>query len=108
LGARFAAALGLPEPLRVAGHDIGGATTHHLLTGDSVAVERLTLVNSVTYDSWPVPAVARFRDPAARAAVTAEELLASRRTALTAALGRPAGEEEIAEYLEPCRGLGLW
>ncbi|MEU1669583.1 alpha/beta hydrolase [Streptomyces sparsogenes] len=99
--ARFAAALGLPEPLRVAGHDIGGAVAQHLLTGDAPRVERLALVNSVTYDSWPVPAVARFRDPAARAAVTVEELLASRRTALTAALGRPAGEQEIAEYLQP-------
>lgn len=99
--ARFAFALGLPEPLRVAGHDIGGAVAQHLLVGDAAEVERLALVNSVTYDSWPVPAVARFRDPAARAAVTTEELLASRRTALTAALGRPAGEPEIAEYLHP-------
>lgn len=99
--ARFAAALGLSGPLRIAGHDIGGAIAQHLLVGDDVEVERLALVNSVTFDSWPVPAVARFRDPAARAAVTQEELLAARRTALTAALGRPASEEEITEYLEP-------
>ncbi|MDT0317284.1 alpha/beta fold hydrolase [Streptomyces millisiae] len=99
--ARFAAALGLPGPLRVVGHDIGGAVAQHLLVGADVEVDRLALVNSVTYDSWPVPAVARFRDPAVRAAVTVEELLAARRTALTAALGRPASEAEIAEYLEP-------
>ncbi|MDT0346297.1 alpha/beta fold hydrolase [Streptomyces litchfieldiae] len=99
--ARFAAALGLTGPLRVAGHDIGGAVAQHLLAGGDAEVARLALVNSVSYDSWPVPAVARFRDPAARAAVTQEELLAARRAALLAALGRPAREDEIREYLEP-------
>ncbi|WP_181797616.1 alpha/beta fold hydrolase [Streptomyces sp. WELS2] len=99
--ARFADALGLPGPLRVAGHDIGGAIAQHLLVGEDAEAGRMALVNSVSYDSWPVPAVARFRDPAVRAAVTPQELLASRRTALTAALGRPAGEAEIAEYLQP-------
>ncbi|MEV4341962.1 alpha/beta fold hydrolase [Streptomyces sp. NPDC049590] len=99
--ARFATALGLPGPLRVAGHDIGGAVAQHLLAGQDAEVGRMALVNSVSYDSWPVPGVARFRDPAVRAAVTVEELLASRRAALTAALGRPAGEAEITEYLEP-------
>ncbi|WP_243740424.1 alpha/beta fold hydrolase [Streptomyces sp. 8K308] len=98
---RFAAALGLPRPLRVVGHDIGGAVAQHLLVGEGAEADRLALVNSVTYDSWPVPAVARFRDPAVRAAVTQEELLAARRAALTAALGRPATEEEITAYLEP-------
>ncbi|MEU7558256.1 alpha/beta fold hydrolase [Streptomyces eurythermus] len=99
--ARFAAALALPGPLRVAGHDIGGAVAQHLLAGGDAEVERMALVNSVSYDSWPVPAVARFRDPAVRAAVTPQELLDSRRTALTAALGRPAEEAEITEYLQP-------
>ncbi|MFI0446843.1 alpha/beta fold hydrolase [Actinomadura sp. 6N118] len=99
--ARFASVLGLADPLNVVGHDIGGAVAQHLLTGDQVEVARLGLVNSVTYDSWPVPAVARFRDPAVRAAVTQEELLAARRKALTAAIGRPASEDEITEYLAP-------
>ncbi|MEV4124787.1 alpha/beta hydrolase [Nocardia sp. NPDC049707] len=98
---RFVEALGLPEPLNVVGHDIGGAIAQCLLVGSDVEVGRLALVNSVTYDSWPVPAVARFRDPAVRAAVTQDELLDSRRTALTKALGRPADEQEIAEYLDP-------
>jgi pimeloyl-ACP methyl ester carboxylesterase len=66
-----------------------------------VEVERLALVNSVSYDSWPVPAVARFRDPAVVAAMTAEEFLTARRAAVTTALARPATEEEIADYLDP-------
>ncbi|TMR31129.1 alpha/beta hydrolase [Nonomuraea zeae] len=103
---RFADALtgGADEPLSVAGHDIGGAVAQHLLAGgDGPGVRRLALVNSVTYDSWPVPGVARYRDPAVVAATTTEELLAARRTAVTAALARPATEDELADYLDPWR-----
>src|SRR5918994_1261272 len=96
---RFVAALGAAVPLQVAGHDIGGAVAQRLTAAGRV--ERLALVNSVTYDSWPVPGVARYRDPAVVAATSAEELVAARRTAITAALGRPASGEELAEYLAP-------
>ncbi|MEQ4718447.1 alpha/beta hydrolase [Nonomuraea sp. B19D2] len=100
---RFAAAVGARAPLLVAGHDIGGAVAQHLLVESEVA--RLALVNSVTYDSWPVPGVARYRDPAVVAATTVEELLAARRKAVTIALGRPAAEAELADYLDPWRDL---
>ncbi|MFE0698984.1 alpha/beta fold hydrolase [Streptomyces sp. NPDC058872] len=100
---RFAAAVGVDEPLRVAGHDIGGAVAQHLAVGGDAEVARLALVNSVTYDSWPVPGVDRFRNPEVVAATSVEELLAARRTAITAALGRPAAEAEISEYLDPWR-----
>ncbi|MFI7642092.1 alpha/beta fold hydrolase [Nonomuraea sp. NPDC049400] len=100
---RFAAAVGARAPLLVAGHDIGGAVAQHLLVESEVA--RLALVNSVTYDSWPVSSVARYRDPAMVAATTVEELLAARRKAVTIALGRPASEAELADYLDPWRDL---
>lgn len=98
---RFAAALGATGPLGVAGHDIGGAIAQHLLVGGELEVERLALVNAVTYDSWPVPGVARYRDPAVVAATSVDDLLAVRRTALATALARPADEAEIADYLSP-------
>ena len=53
------------------------------------------------YDSWPVPGVARFRDPAVAAATSTEQVLAARRQSVMKALARPASEAEIAEYLEP-------
>ncbi|MFI6732266.1 alpha/beta fold hydrolase [Nonomuraea sp. NPDC050451] len=99
--ARFAAVVGAGERLSVAGHDIGGAVAQHLLVEGEPEVRRLALVNSVTYDSWPVPGVARYRDPAVVAATTVEELLAARRKAVTTALARPATEAELAEYLDP-------
>ncbi|WP_067473906.1 alpha/beta fold hydrolase [Actinomadura hibisca] len=99
--ARFAAALGLSGPVAVAGHDIGGAVAQHLLVHDRLEVSRLALVNSVTYDSWPVSSVARFRDPAAVAAITADELLSARRRAVTEALAGAASEQLITDYLDP-------
>jgi pimeloyl-ACP methyl ester carboxylesterase len=102
---RFLDALGAPAPLHVAGHDIGGAIAQRLTARGARPVERLALVNSVTYDSWPVPGVARYRDPEVVAGTTADELVEARRTALTAAIGRPIGGDELAEYLSPWTDL---
>lgn len=99
--ARFACALKLSGPIAVAGHDIGGAVAQHLLVHDRLEVSRLALVNSVTYDSWPVSSVARFRDPVVVAATTAGEILAARRQAVTQALAGAATEQLITEYLDP-------
>ncbi|QKG18737.1 alpha/beta hydrolase [Actinomadura verrucosospora] len=98
---RFASALGLSGPVPVAGHDIGGAVAQHLLAHDRLEVPRLALVNSVLYDSWPAPHVARFRDPAVAAATTAEELLAARREAVAAALAGAVSEQLVADYVDP-------
>ncbi|MFD0441615.1 alpha/beta fold hydrolase [Streptomyces indonesiensis] len=83
--ARFASAVGIRGAVLVAGHDIGGAIAQHLLVHDRLEVSRLALVNSVTYDSWPAPHVARFRGPGG----AAEDVLAARRQAVTAALAAP-------------------
>ncbi|WP_329580612.1 alpha/beta fold hydrolase [Streptomyces sp. NBC_01361] len=99
--ARFASALKLSGPIAVAGHDIGGAVAQHLLVHDRLEVSRLALVNSVTYDSWPVSSVARFRDPEVVAATTADEILAARRQAVTQALAGAATEQRITDYLDP-------
>jgi pimeloyl-ACP methyl ester carboxylesterase len=99
--ARFASALKIAGPIAVAGHDIGGAVAQHLLAQDRLELHRFALVNSVTYDSWPAPHVARFRDPAVAAATTADEFLAARRQAVTAALAGAATDQLIADYLDP-------
>lgn len=98
---RFVSALGVTGPIGVVGHDIGGGVAQHLLVHGPFDVSRLALVNAVTYDSWPVPGVARFRDPAVVAATTPEDLLAGRRDAVTTALGDAATEQRITDYLDP-------
>jgi pimeloyl-ACP methyl ester carboxylesterase len=98
---RFVEALAPESLVGVAGHDIGGAIAQHLLVTGTLDIARLALVNSVTYDSWPVPGVARYRDAAVVAETTVEEILAARRTAIVTALARPASEEELRDYLSP-------
>ncbi|WP_040742457.1 alpha/beta fold hydrolase [Nocardia tenerifensis] len=93
---RFAAALGIAAPIAVAGHDIGGAVAQHLLADAEREVSRLALVNSVAYDSWPAPHVARLREP-----VTADDFLAARRRAVTRDLADAATERRITDYLSP-------
>ncbi len=61
---RFLDALGHQGPVMVAGHDIGGGVAQHLMLANKVEVPRVAVVNGIMYDSWPVPGVARFRDPA--------------------------------------------
>jgi pimeloyl-ACP methyl ester carboxylesterase len=98
---RFLEALGHRGPVMVAGHDIGGGVAQHLMLANKVEVPRVAVVNGIMYDSWPVPGVARFRDPAVAAATTRDDVLAARRVSVVKALGRPASEAEITEYLEP-------
>ncbi|WP_257014510.1 alpha/beta fold hydrolase [Rhodococcus sp. ACPA1] len=98
---RFASALKISGPIAVAGHDIGGAVAQHLLIHDGLEVSRLALVNSVTYDSWPAPHVARFQGPGVDAGTTVDDVLAARRQAVTAALAGAATERRIADYLDP-------
>jgi len=94
-------ALGAGEQMMVAGHDIGGAITQHLAVHGRRAMTRFALVNSVTYDSWPVPAVARFRDREVVRTVSVDELVGMRRQALTTAIARPMDDRELAAYLAP-------
>ncbi len=98
---RFLEAMDKKGPVMLAGHDIGGGVAQHLLISRSVDVLRLALVNAVMYNSWPVPGVARFRDPAVAAATSTEDVLAARRQSVVKALARPTSEAEIAEYIEP-------
>jgi pimeloyl-ACP methyl ester carboxylesterase len=98
---RFLQALGHKGPVMVAGHDIGGGVAQHLMLAKEVEVPRVAVVNGIMYDSWPVPGVARFRDPAVAAATTPDDVLAARRVSVVKALARPASEAEIAEYLKP-------
>jgi 2-hydroxymuconate-semialdehyde hydrolase len=53
-------ALGV-ERATVVGHDIGGGVAQNLAVRYPERVERLGLVNSVCYDSWPIPEMKAIR-----------------------------------------------
>lgn len=92
-------ALGL-ESFDLAAHDIGGGIAQ-TIAATSGRVNRLVLMNSVMFDSWPVPAVERFRDPQVRAATTATDLLEARAVSTQRAIKRTLSEDELADYLSP-------
>ncbi|MET3948924.1 pimeloyl-ACP methyl ester carboxylesterase [Arthrobacter sp. UYCu512] len=85
----------------MAGHAIGGGIAQHI-AAPSGRVNRLVLMNSVVFDSWPVPAVERFRDPEVRAATTAPQLLDARAVSTQRAVKRTLNDEELTDYLSPC------
>jgi pimeloyl-ACP methyl ester carboxylesterase len=95
-------ALGL-DTFHLAAHDIGGGVAQHLAAHASDRVRRMVLMNAVMFDSWPVPAVARFADPRVRAATTSEELVQARRTSMAGAVARPLTPEEVEDYVSPWR-----
>ena len=87
----------------LAGHDIGGAVAQHIAAFNQDRVRKLALVNSVLYDSWPVPRVARFRDPDVARSVSPEQLVELRREALRGAVERGLSPAEEEDYLSPWR-----
>jgi pimeloyl-ACP methyl ester carboxylesterase len=93
-------ALGL-DSFHLAAHDIGGAVAQHLAAHFPDRVRRMVLMNAVMFDSWPVQALERFKDPQVRAETTVEALLRARRETTTKAVGRALTAEEVEDYLSP-------
>lgn len=92
-------ALGM-DRFDLAGHDIGGGIAQHL-AATSGRVNRLVLMNSVMFDSWPVPAVERVRDPAVRASMGVDGMLAARAETTRKAVARELSDDEVADYVSP-------
>ena len=84
----------------VAAHDIGGGVAQQL-AATSGRIRKMVLMNAVMFDSWPVPAVERFRDPEVRRNTTEEDLLAARRKSTQACALRTLTEDELEDYLSP-------
>jgi pimeloyl-ACP methyl ester carboxylesterase len=59
------------------------------------------LMNAVMFDSWPVPAVERFRDRHVRDATSVEDLLEARAASTRGSVHRTLSEAELADYLSP-------
>ncbi len=97
--ARVASVLGC-DSFDLGAHDIGGGIAQHL-AATTDRVTRMVLMNAVMLDSWPVPAVERFRDPQVRAATTTEDLLQARRAATRKAVARELSDAEVQDYVSP-------
>jgi pimeloyl-ACP methyl ester carboxylesterase len=99
---RIADALEIEGAFALAGHDIGGAVAQQVAFLGEGRVSRLALVNSVLYDSWPVPALEQFRDdPEYARNIAPDDLVEQRRQALHKATTRELSEAEEEDYLSP-------
>jgi 2-hydroxymuconate-semialdehyde hydrolase len=47
----------------IVGHDIGGGVAQLMCANDHEAAERLILIDTIAYDSFPEPGIARLKDP---------------------------------------------
>jgi len=50
-------------PVVLVGHDIGGGVAQLVAANRPELVDRLVLVDTIAYDSWPEPNIARLKDP---------------------------------------------
>jgi haloalkane dehalogenase len=66
----------------IVGHDIGGGVALRLATLFPERVSRLCLLNTVSYDSWPIEAMLQLGHPGARRRLPASSLVALLKLAL--------------------------
>jgi 2-hydroxymuconate-semialdehyde hydrolase len=93
----------------VVGHDIGGGVAQLLALDSPLSIDRMVLVDSVAYDSFPEPGIARLKDPAWDAILGAEDFDLKRGFAKGLRQGLVNGElvtpELVARYERPFQGV---
>jgi 2-hydroxymuconate-semialdehyde hydrolase len=93
----------------VVGHDIGGGVAQLLALDTSLSIDRMALVDSVAYDSFPEPGIARLKDPAWDAILGAEDFDLKRGLAKGLKQGLVKSDlvtpELVAAYERPFAGV---
>jgi pimeloyl-ACP methyl ester carboxylesterase len=93
----------------VVGHDIGGGVAQLLAASRPALVEKLVLVDSIAYDSFPEPGIARLKEPVWDQILGAEDF--DLRKGLTKGFQRgmtrqsEVSEALIAQYARPFDGV---
>jgi pimeloyl-ACP methyl ester carboxylesterase len=87
----------------IAGHDIGGGVAQLVCANHPQAVRGLVLVDSIAYDSFPEPRIARLKDPVWDGILGAPGF--DLRTGLTKGFTRAFTPEPTAAYVRPFHGV---
>ncbi len=102
--ADWADAVGL-DSFDLIGHDIGGGVAQVFATRFPKRVNRLVLVDTVAYDSWPVPDIDRLKDPSWDERLRSRDLRSGFRRALETGLAHKEITDELLEgYVGPFIG----
>ena len=91
----------------VVGHDIGGGVAQLLTLNRPELVRRLILLDTVAYDSWPVPEIERLKDPAWDQTIQTLDLRKGLNKALLRGIFHKdrVTEALVGEYVSPFVGL---
>jgi pimeloyl-ACP methyl ester carboxylesterase len=93
-------AIGVDRAVLV-GHDIGGGVALRLATMFPRRVDRLVLLDSVAYDSWPNEAMLQLGHPGTRKRIPAHALVGLLKLALRQSFATPASGELLDALLAP-------
>jgi pimeloyl-ACP methyl ester carboxylesterase len=89
----------------VVGHDIGGGIAQLIAINEPTRVSRLVLIDTIAYDSWPVPEIERLKDPAWDEIIKSLDLTKGFRKALEQGMyhRERVDDELVSHYVEPFR-----
>ncbi|MFV1478578.1 alpha/beta fold hydrolase [Serratia marcescens] len=102
---KFTQAMGWNNSIYLAAHDIGGGVAQQVLADGKIKIEKMALMNAVMFDSWPVPAVKKFRDPEFLENLSHEEFIRMRRQGVVSGIQRTLSAGECDEYVAPWYSL---
>ncbi len=95
------------ESAHVVGHDIGGGVAQILAVSRPELVKSLVLIDSAGLDYWPIPEIARLKDPAWDRIVERIDLREGFMRGFMKGMVRKerVGEELVGEYVRPFADL---
>ncbi len=92
----------------VAGHDIGGGVAQLMAVDEPQRVARLILIDSIVDNNWPIPDIARLKEPAWDQIMVNIDLRRGLRKGLEAGVVTPGRvtDEMVDEWTRPFQDLG--
>ena len=92
----------------VAGHDIGGGVAQLMAVDEPQRVARLILIDSIVDNNWPIPDIARLKEPAWDQIMVNIDLRRGLRKGLEAGMATPdrVTDEMVDEWTRPFQDLG--
>lgn len=85
----------------IVGHDIGGGVALRLATRFPERVDRLIVMNTVCYDSWPIELMLQFGHPEAHRKLSASFAVRVLRQALKAGFASSNHRDLLEDFLSP-------
>lgn len=91
----------------VIGHDIGGGIAQLIAVDEPARVAKLVLIDSIVDNAWPIPEIARLKEPAWDQIMVGLDLRAGLRKGLEAGMTTPGRvtDELVDEWVRPFSDL---